>query len=334
MKMEKIVKRFGVIFVVVVSTTVLLIAGNASAANWPEKGKIINYYMPSGSGGFSDIVARTFQPFLEAELGSKIVVLVKPGGAGQVGTTEFLSRSGTDGYTVLQASQMNTPAVYLDPERKTPYGRKDLQLVAKFADVIIGIAVKKGSPYKNLKDLVEAARANPGKIKVTVSGPMNTGDMGLFLLEKVSGVKFAHVIYDNQGEQRAVLLGGHVDAECNPTSELMAAQKSGEIETLGILDSEESEFLPGVKTAEAQGYKAYISAGTTLVYKMGTPMEIVNTMAAAVKKAAEKPECQMMFKKMGIVRRVSVGQELTDSWNSTEDLVRTVYADVGKLGKK
>jgi tripartite-type tricarboxylate transporter receptor subunit TctC len=333
MKVEESVKRFSVILLALVSATVMLTAGDGWAANWPEKGKIINYYMPSGSGGYSDMVARAIQPFLEAELGCKIVILVKPGGAGQIGTTEFLSKAGTDGYTVLQASQLNTPAVYLDAARKTPYGRKDLQLVAKFTDTIVAIAVQKESRYKSLRDLVEAARANPGKIKVTVSGPMNTGDMALFLLERASGVKFAHVIYDNQGEQRAALLGGHVDAECNPTSEFVAGQKSGEISTLAILDTEENEFLPGVKTATAQGYKATISAGTTLVYKMGTPMEIVNTLAAAVKKAVGTPECAAMFKKMGLIRRVEVGQPLADAWNATEDMVRTIYASVGKEAK-
>lgn len=330
---EDTMKCIGVIMMAILFAT-LLTAGTASAASWPQKGSVITYYMPSGAGGGSDIAARTFQPFLEAELGCKIVVLVKPGGAGQVGTTEFLSKAGTDGNTILQAVQMNTVAVYLDPERKTPYGRKDLQLVANFAVSPIAVAVKKDSPYKTLKDLIEAARANPSKLKATVSGPMNLGDMGLFMLERAAKVKFAHVIYDNAGEQRAALLGGHVDAEVNPVSEVAPGQKSGEIVPLAVLDSEPSQFLPGIKTAEQLGYKVYMSGGWTLVYKMGTSMDIVNALAAAVQRAMAKPECVQMFTKMGMDKRVLVGKALQDYWNDTEEIVQTVYDDVKKTAKK
>jgi tripartite-type tricarboxylate transporter receptor subunit TctC len=244
-----------------------------------------------------------------------------------------MSKAGTDGYTILFLQTPTTHAPYLDPDRKAPYGRKDIQLVANYAHSPCAVSVKKGSSYKSLKDLVEAAKANPNKIRGTAQGPLTQNDYAMLLLEKATGTKLAHMFFDQQGEQRAALLGGHADAEFNNDFELIPGQKSGEIETLAIFDTKESEPLPGVKTAESMGYKIYMYTGYGMAYKAGTPKEIVDTVANAVKRAAAKSEMQENFRRIGLGVRVLTGQEYANYWQHNEDVVKDTIDEMKKMKK-
>ena len=303
----------------------LLMAGAVSAAAWPEKGKILTMYVASGAGGGSDMAGRMIAQILEKELDVKVVVINKPGAGSQIGVTEYLSKAGTDGYTILAA---NTPVLispYMDPTRKATYHLgKDIQLAASYGFSPCAVAVRKGGKYKSLKELVEAARANPGKIKGTASGPLVQNDLAMVLLNKVAGVQIARMYFDQQGEQRAALLGDHVDAEFNNDFELIGGQKSGEIETLAIWDKEPAAALPGVKTGESQGYPVYMAAAYGLGYKTGTPQEVLDKVEAAVMRGAKKPESIELFKKIGLNVKVMSGKEYRAYWNGIEAVVGDV----------
>lgn len=312
-----------VILLATMASAVLLTAGTISAANWPEKGKQVTLYVAGGPGGGADIPGRAFTRFFEQELGVKIVIVNRA--PNQVGVTEFMAKAGNDGYTMLLALTPSQNVPYLDPTRKATYSRKDFLLVAAFARMGHGVAVAKGSRFKNLKDLIDAAKANPGTIKLTASGPMTGGDLGIISLENAAGVKFAHMFYDQQGEQRAALLGGHVDGEVNATFDFIAGQKSGELVTLAVFDKKENADLPGVKTAEAQGYKAYGAPSTIgIAYKTGMPREIVDTVASAVKKVSKNPEFIDQFTKIGLTVEPMDDKAFADVWKSNEELVKAV----------
>jgi tripartite-type tricarboxylate transporter receptor subunit TctC len=326
-------KRLIMLLAIIVTFTVFLMASNTSAANWPERGRIMTLYVPAGSGGGTDLGGRALMQFLGPELGVKVVVINKAGAGSQIGITEFLEKSGIDGYTILTTSTPACHAPYLDPGRKATYTRKDLQLVANYSHTASAIAVVKGR-YKGLKDLVEAAKARPGKIKISASNPLSASDYSIIQLEKVAGIRVAHMFFDQQGEQRAALLGGHVDAEMNNAFELVPGQKSGEIEVLAVFDKKESSYLPGVKTAEAQGYNSYMYSGNSLVYKAGTPKEIVDTVAETLRKGATRPELQEVFRKINLELNVLVGQKHEEYFNYTEDIVRGVLDDLRKKKKQ
>ena len=333
MNLKKKMKCLDVMFLAaVVAAQILLTAGNAPAANWPEKGKLITLVIAYGAGGGTDMIFRTMQPFLEAELGTKIVIVNKPGGGNQIGTTFYVNTAGTDGYTLLHATLSSCPVVYLDPDRKATYSRKNFELITNITHDAIGFAVKKGR-YKSIKELVAAAKERPGKVLIASSGPMSTPDLATFFLEKAAGVKFGHIFFDQQGELRAALLGGHIDGEANLIMEEVQGHKSGEIEVLAHTSNSRYKTLPDVMTMEEQGYKVqwYNSAG--LVYKAGTPREIVDTVAAAVKRASENPECQKQFDKMGITLRVFSGKEYADYWTRTEELLKASLTDIKATNK-
>jgi len=330
MKAEKFTRRFGVLLAAV-CVALLLMAGTVSAAAWPDKSKVLTIYVASGAGGGSDMAGRAIAAVLEKELGIKVVVVNKGGGGSQIGVTEFLAKSGTDGYTVLCANTPVTISPYVDPDRKATYNLgKDIQLAVGYGFSPCAVAVKKGGKFKSLKDLVEAAKANPGKIKGTASGPMVQNDLAMVLLNKAAGINIARMYFDQQGEQRAALLGGHVDAEFNNDFELIAGNKSGEIETLAVFDTVPAAALPGVKTSESLGYKVNMAAGYGLGFKTGTPQEVLDAVEAAVTRGSKKPEMVESFQKIGLGIRVMTGKQYSVYWKGIEDVVREVVFDMKK----
>jgi len=151
------------------------------------KGRAISYIVPFDAGGAADLVARAIAPGIEKELGTPVQIVNKPGAGSQVGVTE-LARSKPDGYTVGVANIPTTITTYLDSERKAIYKRDSFITVAGYAvdpDVLV---VKADSPFKSAKDLIEAARTNPEKIKIaSASGKLSPPHMGILLMEKAAG---------------------------------------------------------------------------------------------------------------------------------------------------
>jgi len=233
---------------VAVMTLLICASQPTPAADYPDKRKYITQIVPAAVGSSSDIGARYMQPLLEKELGVSMPILNKPGGAGAIGVLAFLSAP-PDGYTIYWANSGAFSATYLDLKRQPTHSRKDFVLVANIAFEPACILVRPDSPYKNLKDLIDAAKANPGKIKGATSNIMSTSHISAVQLEQVTGVKFTYVIFDSTGAQRAALLGGHVDVEFNTTSEVARAVNAGQLRALAVFDDQPSRFLPGVPTA-------------------------------------------------------------------------------------
>jgi tripartite-type tricarboxylate transporter receptor subunit TctC len=331
MTTRKSKKRFAVFAVLAMCIAVLPAAATVSAGEWPEKGKVLTLLVASGAGGGSDMAGRMIAQILEKELGIRVVVVNKGGGGSQIGVTEYLGKAGTDGYMLLAANTPVTISPYMDPSRKATYhlGR-DIVLAGGYGYSPCAVAVKKGGKYKTLKDLVEAARANPGKVKGTASGPLVQNDLAMVLLNKVANIQIARMYFDQQGEQRAALLGGHVDAEFNNDFELIGGQKSGEIETLAIWDKEPAAALPGVKTGAEQGYPVYMSAGYGLGYKTGTPQAVVDKVEAAMLRGVKKPENAALFQKIGLVPKPMNGKEYRTYWKGIEDVVGEVIKGMPK----
>lgn len=334
MKVEKCKKRFGVLLATAVCVAVLLMVGTVSAAAWPEKGKVLTILAASGAGGGTDMAARAIAQILEKELGLKVVVVNKGGGGSQIGVTEYMAKAGTDGYMLLAANTPVTISPYMDPDRKATYNlSRDLVMAGSYGFSPCAVAVKKGGKYKSLKDLVAAAKANPGKIKGTASGPMVQNDLAMVLLNKAAGVDIARMYFDEQGQQRAALLGDHVDAEFNNDFELIAGQKSGEIETLAIWDKEPAKALPGVPTGESLGFPVYMAAAYGLGYKTGTPQAIVDKVEAAMLRGLKKPEAAALFAKIGLNVKAMTGKEYLTYWKGIEDVVGDVIK-TSKAAKK
>ena len=292
-------------------------AADLKKVDYPTRGRAITIIVPFAPGGANDIAARLQAPALEKELEVPVVVVNKPGASTQVGMTQLVQAK-PDGHTLGLLTLPGAMQAYLDPSRKAIYSRKDFTVVALQSWDPNGLAVKTGSPYKNLKDLVAAARANPEKVKVGTSGLLSTDHMVLLLLQKVADVKFAIAHFDGGSQSIAALLGGHLDAVVTTSSTFLPQLKSGNVRMLGITDKEENKFFPNVKTFEAQGYKVQYGASRGIVVRSDTLREVLGVLGAAVKAATDDADVRKRMNEMALTVRYLDEKQAGLFWDELE----------------
>ena len=286
-------------------------------AQYPAQGKTISFLVPWPAGGANDIVARVQSPVLQRALGVPVLIVNRGGAAGQVGMTELV-RAPADGYTLGLLTLPGLIQTYLEPERQAVYGRGHFQPVAiENWDSSI-LVVRADSPYKTMKQLIDAAKANPEKLKVFTQGVAGIAHMTLVLIEKETGVKFAAVHFEGGNAARMALLGGHVDAGVSSVGSMFGDIKSGQIRILGVADEGEHKLLPGVKTMEAQGYKIRYGASRGLVVRAGTPKPILDTLSAAAKKVMADEEVGQKWEQLGFVSRYMDEVQTAAFWDQVE----------------
>jgi tripartite-type tricarboxylate transporter receptor subunit TctC len=297
-------------------------ASAAPKVVFPAQGKTISLIVPYDAGGAGDVGARLLAPYLEKELGGTVEVVNKPGAGSQIGVTE-VARAKPDGYTIGFTHLPATIAVYLDPERQAAFTRASLQPLAMYVVDPSAIAVKGDSPMRTLKDLVDAAKANPGKVTVGDSGILSDGHISTLLLQQASGTKFAVVHGAGGAKGIADLLGGQVQAQnLNLSGNNIALAKSGEIRLLGIFDDSTSPNYPGVTTAKSQGYNFSVATSRAISAPAGTPKEVVTALSNAIKRAMAAPEFMAKAAASGLSLRYMDPGELETYWTDLETRVK------------
>jgi len=296
-------------------------AAPAKKVDYPQKGKLITMIEPHAAGGATDRAARVLAPLMEKELGTPIQIVNRPGAATQVGTAA-LAASKPDGYTVGYVILPNAITAYLDPERKATFTRKSFAPIAVHFGQPYLMAVLTDSPYKTMKDLVDAAKAKPESIKIGTTGIMGVGHLTILGLEKAAGAKFAAVHFDGAGPEGVALLGGHIDVATLGVVEVLPYFKAGKVRILGIADKRESSYFPGAKTMESQGYKVYFSTVAGIVAPAGTPREIVNVASGAIKRAMETEEHKKRMEEMACPATFMDPDEFAATWAAAEEQLR------------
>ncbi|MFH1008983.1 MAG: tripartite tricarboxylate transporter substrate binding protein [Candidatus Latescibacterota bacterium] len=299
-------------------------------AGFPVKGRNMTIIVPVSAGGSTDVIARFVANGIAKQLGLPTQVVNKAGAAHQLGTTEMV-RSKPDGYTMSMTNLPSVMMTYIDPKRKAVYGRKDLKQVANIEKAPHTIIVASRSPFKTLKDLVDAAKANPRTLRSSLSGRANDSHVALAMFEKAAGVEFRPVAFDGGAPAMTALLGGHVDLYFGTVPMLAPFMKSGEVRVLGIMDDKRSKFIPDVPTMESQGYKTISSSSRGFSVPGGTPDEIVGILSAAIKHVAESDEAKQYFDKTFLTPFYLDPAQYTAYWDEFEreqgPIMRQLVAD-------
>lgn len=274
-----------------------IVVQNAQGMSFPDKGRTISVIVPYPAGGGTDIAARVMTPLLEKEIGVPVVVLNKGGAGGQIGFTE-LARSRADGYTLGMLVIPTVITTYLDRDRKALFSRKSFELLA-LQDQDPGIlAVKADSPYKTMKDLIDAARAKPQSIRACTAGILSDDHMAIMMAEQLGGVKFAVVHFDGVVPGRTAVLGGHVEAFFGNASELRSQIAGGTMRILSVFDKKRSRYYPDVKTAEEQGYPMFSGVYHGIGMPAVAPQEIRDHLVGALKQVITSDEFKERMVKM------------------------------------
>ncbi|HSE94563.1 MAG TPA: tripartite tricarboxylate transporter substrate binding protein, partial [Methylomirabilota bacterium] len=205
---------------------VVALAPGAAAQDYPTKPVQLMVAYPAG--GSTDVGARIVAAIAEKELGQPIVVVNKGGAGGQVGWTD-LARQKPDGYAIgfINLPALNT--VILDPERKAIFG------IDAFTPIINQVLdpgviwVKTDSPFKSMKELVEAARQTPNKIRTATTGLLSDDHLAILMVEEAANAVFRIVHFDGGAPQMTAILGGHVVVAFDNVGSIVKRVKSGEV---------------------------------------------------------------------------------------------------------
>ena len=292
----------------------------AKAAGFPEKGKSINWIVPYPAGGGSDVAVRITQPYFEKVTGVTVNIVNKGGAGSQVGITDAV-KAKPDGYTIGHANWPTIITLYQDKDRKAAFARKDFMPVAAHVTDPLAIAVRADSPYKSIKDLVEAAKANPGKIKVGTSGIMSPEDFAFRTLQKQAGVQFNIVAFDGAAPGNTAIAGGHIDAFGSGISSQLSLAKNGTTRLIATFAPEGRDMMPGLKTMEDQGYKGYFGLTRAWFVPAGTPKEAVDALAAGFKQASEIEDHKKKMSDNGQLVKYMGPEEMAKYWDDMEKFV-------------
>ena len=244
--------------------------------------------IPWAAGGGTDVGFRLLTPVMEKVLGQPVEVVNKGGAGSQVGTTDLV-RSKPDGYTIGNVSGPATTTIYLDPERQAIFKWEDFAPIGLHVNDPGVIAVQPNGKYKTLKDIVDDAKANPEKVKVSTTGVMGDDHLAILDLQRTTGAKFAIVHFDGAAPAKTALLGGHTDVAFNNVSEWLGEYKSKSVNVVAVMDQQKSEFYPDVPTAKEGGFNLISSSSRGLAAPKGTPQEIVNYISYAMQQAINDP---------------------------------------------
>lgn len=299
----------------------------AKKVDYPTKGRAITVIVPWAAGGSNDLLARLVAPMLEKELGTSVQVVNKAGAGSQVGLAE-LAASKPDGYTIGVNVLPATVSIYLDPERKATFGRKDLQPLAVAANDITATVVKADSPFKTMKDLVDAAKASPEKVKIGDSGVSSSSNLTTLALQRATSAKFAVVHMDGDPQQITAILGGHIDVGQSGAAGALAQYKAGAIRVIGTSAREQSQFFPDAKPFAAQGLDVVLPISRGFAMPAGAPQEIVDTLAAAFKKSLTSDEFKKKALEIGLEPNYLDPAQSVAQWTEIEKQVGPVMDDI------
>jgi tripartite-type tricarboxylate transporter receptor subunit TctC len=293
-------------WILVAAFALLAAAVLPARAAWPERP--ISLIVGFAPGGGTDIAARTVARFLEPRLGQPVVVVNRPGAAGELGYTAT-ARAAPDGYTF---GMTNTPnLVTLPIERRTHYRFSDLAMVANLVDDPGGLWVRADSPFRTVRDVVKYARANPERLSWGITGRGSYLDFSRRDLERLTGTRITAVAYPGSAAIFQGLLNGSLMVGAPSMAEGAALARQGQIRALGQMGAQRWAGAPEVPTFREQGFDIIGGSMRGIAAPAGTPPEIIRRMAAMLREVAEDPEFRRQAEAQALPLRYLGPEEIT-----------------------
>jgi len=272
--------------------------GASTTLAQPYPDHSIQLIIPGAAGSILDIAGRILSEDLGKILGQQVVPVAKPGGGFTLGT-DAVARSKKDGYTLAYT---NSPAIIyarvLNPDT-VPYDPdKDLEPLGLHLFISTAIAVQANAPWKNFKELVDYAKKNPGKVRVSTPGVGTSGHFQLEVIQSLTGAQFSHVPFKGGESVITAVLGGHVEMTLDAINKITPHVETGKMRVL--LMSKKMEEYPKVPTLKDLGYDQELVSDFFAMYgPAGLPAEVKKVLVPAIEKAMKNPESKAKLEKLG-----------------------------------
>ena len=265
----------------------LALMGAAAAQGYPNRP--VRWIIPYAAGGGSDALARMLVPALSRELGQPVVIENKPGAASAIAAVE-VARSAPDGYTIFSADNgtlVYNPALY----KKLSYDpAKDFAPVSLMGRLPTILVAGPASPAKDLKELVQIAKAQAGKMSYASAGTGSPHAMAMELFKKEAGLDMIHVPYRGGALSLQDVAGGQVPITMTDYAGGGGLIRGGKVRPLAVANAKRIPQLPDVPTFAELGYPNVLAeAFAGIVVPARTPPEVIAKLQAAVQAAVHDP---------------------------------------------
>ena len=278
-------------FSVLLSFLMVVLWGSAGWAADAFPTKPITIVAPFAAGGSVDVTTRIVAEAAEKHLGQKILIINKAG-AGGVEGQGFVARSAPDGYTLVALSGSFLGNVLT---KKVDYSIDSFTYITLYSLDPSVMLVPASSPFKSVKDVVEAAKKGP--VSFCTPGHSTGHHIVGLLLEDYTGVKFRYIHTKGGAEQMPMIAGGHVQCGTAAYGEASSLVDMGKIRVIGVSSDERDPRFPNVPTYKEQGYPVERVGWRGVAGPKGLPPEILNRLVAAFKAALDSKEVKDRFAK-------------------------------------
>ncbi len=280
--------------------------------------KPIKLVVPFAPGGAADMTGRLVAENLAKRIGQPVVVENKPDAGATVGAAYVLNAP-ADGYTLLYTTpgpQITNPYLMA----RLPYDPKDLIPVSRIAWVPSVLVVNPALPVKSVKELIEYARKNPGKVNFGSAGIGASSHLSGELFKSMAGIDITHVPYKGTGQVVSDLVGGNIQMTIDSLSVYLPYIKSGQVRALGIAMPQRSPAVPDLAPVSDDLKDFDATPVNYLTVKSGTPDAVIKKLNAEMKAVLSDPALQERMAKLG----------LFPQWSTPEDMAIEVAKESSK----
>jgi tripartite-type tricarboxylate transporter receptor subunit TctC len=269
----------------------------ADADTYPSR--TIHYIVPYPPGGFNDTLGRIVSQKLQEAWGVPVVVENRPGGGTLIGT-DSVAKSAPDGYTLLGVAFPfgSNPSIY----RSLPY-----DTVKDFTPLILAgqtqnlLVIRPTLPINSVKDFVDYARSNPGKVSYGSTGIGSSNHLSMELFKSMTGIDIVHVPYKGSAPMVNDLLGDHIDAAFDNTPNVLPQVNAGKLRALGVSSTARSMLAGSVPTVSETGVPGYeVTVWFGIVGPAGMQPEIVRKLNSELNAILRMGDVKRRFQDQGV----------------------------------
>jgi len=281
----------------VLLATIAVTASMSALAQYPERP--IRLIVPQAAGSATDAVARILAAELPQQLGQPVVVENRPGGALTIGL-DLVAKSAPDGYTIGQGP-VGALAITRHMVAKLPYDiERDFQPIALVTRGHLLLAVSPSLQVNSVRELVDYAKKNPGKLMNASSSNGSPGHVGGELFKYMTGTDIVHVPYKGGAMAINDLIAGHVQIMFESLNSISPFAKSGKVRALAVSGARRSPAFPNLPTIAEAGVPGYEAATWSgVIGPAGMPRPVVDKLNSAINKSIASPIFQARFGEIG-----------------------------------
>ena len=287
---------------------IAMVATAMAQSDYPNRP--VQLIVPYGAGGVADVGMRILADKLSGRLKQQFVVENRPGGGGVVAAKAGASAA-ADGYTVLMTGNNN--AISASLFKSLPYDiLTDFASTSTVSFFDLLIVTRAGSPLKSIQDIVETARASPGKLNIATINPGSTQNLAAELFRSVTDIKVTIVPFRTSPDMATALLRGDVDLAFEFYAAIRGQIADNKVVALASTGPKRTAYLPAVPTVQEGGIKDFeVASWNGISVPAATPKAAVQVLTTAINDVLPSPDVQEKANKLGMEMRGSTPEAMT-----------------------